>query len=124
VNKIILVLVLTLSSLWAVEFYSYEDALELQKKNHKIIMLDVVRTDCHYCEDMDRKVFQNAAMTEWLDERFIAVKMNLDKEKLPLGIEVNFTPSFYFINADKEIVKKIPGSWSIEDFKDLTKGIK
>ena len=123
-NKFILLLLLSLSSLFAVEFHSYENALKLQKKSNKIIMIDIVRTGCHYCEDMENKVFQNAAMAEWLDARFIAVKMNLDKEKLPLGMKVDFTPTFYFVNADKKIVKKIPGSWNIEDFKDLTKGIK
>lgn len=123
-NRFLLLLLVGFSSLFAVEFHSFEDALKLQKKSNKIIMIDVVRTGCHYCEDMDKKVFQNAAMTKWLDERFISVKMNLDKEKLPLGIKVNFTPTFYFINAESEIVKTVPGSWSIEDFKDLTKGIK
>ena len=123
-NKYILASLLGFSSLFAVDFYSYEDALKLQKKSNKIIMIDVVRTGCHYCEDMEKKVFENAAMAEWLDERFIVVKMNLDKEQLPFGMKVDFTPTFYFVNADKKIVKKIPGSWSIEDFKDLTKGIK
>ena len=123
-NKFVLVILLSFTSLFAVEFYSFEDALNLQKKSNKIIMIDVVRAGCHYCEDMDKKVFQNAAMSRWLDERFISVKMNLDKEKLPLGIKVNFTPTFYFINRNSKIVKTIPGSWNIEDFKDLTKGIK
>ena len=123
-NKFVLVILLSFTSLFAVEFHAYEDALKLQKKSNKIIMIDVVRTGCHYCEDMDKKVFQNAAMSRWLDERFISVKMNLDKEKLPLGIKVNFTPTFYFINRNSKIVKTIPGSWNIEDFKDLTKGIK
>ena len=123
-NKFVIVILLSFTSLFAVEFYSFEDALKLQKKSNKIIMIDVVRTGCHYCEDMDKKVFQNAAMSRWLDERFISVKMNLDKEKLPLGIKVNFTPTFYFINRDNKIVKTIPGSWNIEDFKDLTKDIK
>ncbi len=124
VSRFILVLFLILSSLEAVEFHSYKEALKLQEKSNKIIMIDVVRTGCHYCDDMDKAVFQNAAMSKWLEERFIAVKMNLDNEKLPMGIKVNFTPTFYFVNADKKIVKVIPGSWSIEDFKDLTKGIK
>lgn len=123
-NKLILVLLLTLSCASAVEFHSYEDALKLQEKSSKIIMIDVVRSGCHYCEDMDKEVLQNAAMAKWLQERFIVVKMNLDKEKLPLGIKVDFTPTFYFVNAEEKIIKKIPGSWNIEDFKDLTKGIK
>lgn len=123
-NRLVFIILIGVSSLFAVEFHSYEDALQLQKKTEKIIMIDVVRSGCHYCEDMDKKVFQNAAMAKWLEERFIVVKMNLDKEKLPLGMKVDFTPTFYFINAEKKIVKKIPGSWNIEDFKDLTKGIK
>ncbi|MEA3371231.1 MAG: DUF255 domain-containing protein [Campylobacterota bacterium] len=123
-SRLVLVILFSMSSLFGVEFHSYKDALKLQKESNKIIMIDVVRSGCHYCEDMDKNVFQNAAMSRWLDERFIAVKINLDKEKLPLGIKVNFTPTFYFVNADKKIVKTIPGSWNIEDFKDLTKGIK
>lgn len=123
-NRFVLVVLLSVSSLFGVEFHTYEDALKLQEKSNKIIMIDVVRTGCHYCEDMDKKVFQNAAMSKWLDERFISVKMNLDKEKIPLGIKVNFTPTFYFVNIDSKIVKTIPGSWNIEDFQDLTKDIK
>ncbi|WP_373003906.1 thioredoxin family protein [Sulfurimonas sp.] len=123
-NKYILILAFSISSLFAVEFYSYEEALKMQKKNKKIIMIDVVRTGCHYCEDMDRDVFKDKEMSKWLDERFIAVKINLDNEKLPLGFKVNFTPTFFFLDENKKLLKTIPGSWNIQDFKDLTKGIK
>lgn len=123
-NKYLLVLLLSLTSLFALEFHSYEDALKLQKKSGKTIMIDVIRTDCHYCEDMDKDVFQNNEMSEWLENRFIPVKLNLKNDKLPLGIQVHFTPTFFFVDTNGKIVKKIPGSWNIEDFKDLTKGIK
>jgi len=124
VNRLILVFLLSISSLFGVEFYSYSDALKMQKNSKKIIMIDVVRTGCQYCENMDREVFKDKKMSKWINDRFICVKINMDNEKVPLGIKVNFTPTFYFVNADKEIVKKIPGSWNIQDFKDLTKGIK
>ena len=123
-SRYLLVLLLSLSSLYAVEFHSYDDALKLQKKSNKIIMIDVVRSDCQYCEKMDREVFQDIEMSKWLDKRFISVKINLDKEKLPLGLKVHFTPTFYFVNGDSKIVKTVPGSWNIQDFQDLTKGIK
>ena len=111
-------------SLFALEFHSYEEALQLQKKNGKIIMIDVMRTDCHYCKDMQRKVFDNVAMSKWLEKRFIPVKLNLDFDELSLGIHVYFTPTFFFIDADQKVIKKIPGSWNIQDFKDLTRNIK
>ena len=123
-NKIIIIFLLGISSLWGANFYSYKDAVELQKQNKKIIMIKIVRNDCHYCKDMQAEVCENPEMSKWLLEHFIIVKVNLDKEDAPLGIKVSFTPSFYFVNEDKEIVKKIPGAWNIEDFKDLTKGIK
>ena len=123
-NKIVLILIFSMSWLWGVELHTYKEALEIQKKSEKIIMLKIVRNNCHYCEDMQTEVCENEKMAKWLEERFIVVKVNLDKQEAPLGIKVSFTPSFYFINRDEKIVKKIPGSWNIEDFKDLTKGIK
>ena len=123
-SKIFLLLALSVCSLWAVKFHSYKDALILQKESGKIIMLDVIRSDCHYCEDMNEKVFKNVEMSRWLKKRFIPVQLNLDSDTLPLGLEVHFTPTFFFIDKNSKILKKIPGAWNIEDFKDLTKGIK
>jgi thioredoxin-related protein len=127
VNKIfglLSVVFLGVNSLSALEFHSYEEARKLQKESGKIIMIDVVRTNCHYCSDMQKNVFDNKEISAWIEERFIPVKVNLDKQQLPLGLKVYFTPTFFFVNKEQKIVKKIPGSWSIEDFKDLTKNIK
>jgi len=108
----------------ALEFKSYKEAKILQKKSKKLIMLEVMRSNCHYCSDMQRDVFNDKEMGKWIDERFIAVKINLDNDSLPLGLKVSFTPSFFFIDADDNIKKKIPGSWNIEDFKSMTKDLK
>ncbi len=123
-NKTVLILLMSAVSLFALEFHTYEEALQLQKENGKIIMIDVMRTDCHYCKDMKRKVFDDAAMSAWLEKRFIPVELNLDFDDLPLGIHVYFTPTFFFVNKEHKIIKKVPGSWGIQDFKDLTVNIK
>lgn len=123
-NKILLLLMMIALSLNALEWKSYKEALKIQKQNSKIIMIDVIRTNCRYCSDMERDVFKDEDMSAWLDERFIPVKVNIDTDTLPLGLKVSFTPSFFFVNKDSIIVKKVPGSWNIEDFKLLTKDIK
>lgn len=123
-NKIFLIFISGFLSLYALDFHSYEEGLKLQKKSNKIIMIDIVRSNCHYCKDMDKKVFDNKEMTKWIESRFIPVKLNLDFDKLPLGINVYFTPTFFFVDKNHKIVKKIPGSWGIQDFKDLTENIK
>ena len=123
-NKFICYLLCISVHLSAVEWVSYTDALAIQEKNHKIIMIDTIRTDCQYCTHMEMEVFDNLYMEEWLEERFILVKINLDKDEIPLGIKPIMTPSFYFINEKQEVVKKFIGSWNIEDFKSLTRNIK
>ncbi len=87
-------------------------------------MLDIVRTGCHYCTDMEKKVFDDKEMSKWIEERFIPVKLNKSVETLPLGLKVMFTPTFYFVDKEGKILKRVPGSWNIQDFKDLTEKIK
>jgi len=124
VNKIIIYILLGLVSLYGAEFHSYEQALKMQKKNHKIIMLDVMRSDCHFCIQMQKEVFENKEMLQWLEKRFILCEINLDFDDLPLGLKVHFTPTFFFVDENSKILKTIPGSWNIQDFKDLTRNIK
>lgn len=122
--KIVIVLLFSFYSLFAMDWYSYSDAIKLQEKSSKVIMIDVVRTHCQYCIKMDKNVFHDKEMSKWLKERFIPVKINLDIDEMPLDVKVQMTPTFYFLDKNHNIIKTIPGSWSIQDFKDLTKNIK
>lgn len=123
-NKIIFFLLLCFVSLFGVEWQSYEKAQKKQQKSSKIVMIYIERTDCRYCINMHREVFDDKEMSEWIEERFIPVKLNLDMDDIPLDISVLMTPSFYFVNKNQKIVKMIPGSWNIDDFKSLIKNIK
>ncbi|MDY0121625.1 MAG: DUF255 domain-containing protein [Sulfurimonas sp.] len=123
-NKFLALMLGMYCTLSALEWKTYQEALELQKKSNKLIMIDVVRDNCRFCTDMDRNVFEDKEMSVWLESRFIPVKLNLDHDTLPLGIKVHFTPTFYFIDNANAIKKKIPGSWNIEDFQSMTKDLK
>ena len=48
----------------------------------------------------------------------------MDFDDIPLNLNPKMTPTFYFISKEEKILKVIPGSWNIEDFKDLTRKIK
>ena len=117
-------LLLCVSSLSALNFYSYEDALKLQKTNGKTIMVDVMRSDCHYCAKMEEETLNDAEMSAWLESRFIPVEINLDFDELPRGLNVFVTPTFFFLDTSHKVTKKLAGYWSKEDFKELTKDIK
>lgn len=120
-NKLLTVLFLSsMISLQAVQWLTLEEGLDKAKKTHKLLMLDVVRDNCHFCKDMINNVFNDKEMSAWIESCFIPVKLNISHEILPEGITVQVTPTFLFLNSDKKIVKKIKGSWNIKDFKKLS----
>lgn len=123
---LILTMLMTLNPLWAqgVQWRSWHTGMQEAKATGKIIMVDVVRSDCHYCKEMDVAVFQDSAMAAEIEKDFIPVKINLSEEGLPLGLEVSMTPTFFFISKEGVLLKKVPGSWNQTDFRSFLDGVK
>ena len=115
-NKSFVLLLVASVSLMAIEWRSYKEALVEAKSTDKIVMIDTIRNHCHYCEDMQKNVFEDKNMTLFIEKDFIPVRINISNEKLPLGLHVSVTPTFFFISKDEKIIKEVPGSWNIEDF--------
>ncbi len=107
-----------------VEWRSFAAALDEAKATDKIIMIDAVRTGCHYCDDMDANLFQDETMAAYIEKRFIPVKINLAEEALPWGLEVSMTPTFFFVTKEGRVLKKVPGSWNEADFRSFLDGVK
>ena len=120
-NRVFVLLLLGSASLLAqgVSWLNWEEALEATRATGKVIMIDAVRDGCHFCVDMDRAVFEDAQMAEYIQRCFIPVKVNLSNEAMPLDLSVPMTPSFYFIEGGTELLKMIPGSWNKEDFRSF-----
>ena len=108
-----------------VQTYSYEEALIIAKKEHKMIMIEGYIPYCRYCIKMDREVMVEDVVKEALNKDFIVVKKNLLIETLPLGIKKLRTPSFYFIDSDgKRMIDSVEGFGNMQTFLDLLKMIK
>lgn len=123
VKKIVTLFMFCISTLFSsIHWYGYKEALEIQKINSKIIMINVFRENCKYCVLMD-KTFEEEELTDWINEHFIAVKVDAKSCLNDINLNVKMTPSFLFIDKNKKIIKTISGSWSKEDFIDLTKNI-
>jgi len=113
-------LMLSILSLHALEWKSYEEGLKEAKKSGKLLMIDIVRDGCHYCSDMDHQVFSDSQMASWIEGCFVPVKINISHETLPKTLTVEVTPTFVFMPSDQTPVKEILGAWSKEDFKALS----
>jgi thioredoxin-related protein len=113
-----LLLFSTAAALFAegVQWRNWEEGLSEAKAQKKLLLVEAVREGCHYCDEMQHEVFDDAAMASRIEERFVPVRIDLSQERMPLGLTVGMTPSFYFLTSDAKVIKFVPGSWNRDDF--------
>lgn len=82
-KKITLILALVLFSVansiaQEIKWVSLEDALALQKKKPKKIMMDVYTNWCGPCKMLDKNTFQNPDVAKYVNDNYYAVKFNAE----------------------------------------------
>lgn len=105
-------------------YSSFEEAVQKAKKENKFVMIKATSEHCHYCKKMDHEVFSDPEVISAVEDSFVAVEIDIYKEQLPKGVQTKLTPTFFFLDSDKNIVKKVPGSWDKEDFLEILKEVK
>lgn len=108
----------------SIKYVSFDTALKMASQDDRIIMIKATSRHCHYCKKMDREVFVEDEVVQVFQKDFIAVSVDVGKAALPLGLESAVTPTFFFVNKDKKMIKRIPGSWNKEDFLVILKEAK
>ncbi len=61
-----------------INWVTLEQALELQKKTPKKIMVDMYTVWCGPCKMLDRNTFQNKDVAEYVNKNYYAVKFNAE----------------------------------------------
>ena len=77
---LILVLFLTVNTITAqkINWVSFEEAVALQKKNPKKILIDMYTNWCGPCKMLDRNTFQNKDVAAYINKHYYAVKFNAE----------------------------------------------
>jgi len=97
----------------------YQKALSLVKKSDRLMMLKLTSEDCHFCKKMDKEVFADKEIDSFINKSFVLLDIDVKKEKLPLDVDYEVTPTFFFIGSDEKVIYKIQGSWNKKDFIEL-----
>ena len=61
-----------------INWVTLEEAVELQKKSPKKIMMDVYTSWCGPCKMLDRNTFSNKDVAEYVNKHYYAVKFNAE----------------------------------------------
>jgi thioredoxin-related protein len=110
---------------------SWEQVKRKAKQENKYIFVDCYATWCGPCKQMDKETYPNEKVGELVNEKFIAVKLQMDSTKndsepiqnwYPVVNEIKTKyaipgyPTFLFFSPDGELVHQDVGYKPVKDF--------
>jgi len=125
-----------------VKWYTIEEAVALNKKEPRKILVDVYTDWCGWCKKMDKETWENPVIAKYLNKNFYPVKFNAESTK-PIEFEghtfVNkgegtrsshqfavallqgkmSYPSIAYMNEDLQLLAAVPGYRTAEQIEPL-----
>ena len=84
----------------------YADGIQWQKnlqsmaqaarESNKKVMILMTSEHCRYCKQMHREVFDNQAIADYINEHFVALELDINKDAYPEELEVRGVPATFF----------------------------
>ncbi len=93
-----------------INWFSYEEGLVVSRAEKKKVFLHFYANWCVYCGKMAKETFQNPAVVSYLNNNFIAVRVDTDKEPATsMKYGVTGLPSTWFLTEMGEAIGTVPG---------------
>lgn len=93
-----------------IDWMAYEEGVARGKENQKKVFLNFYADWCKYCKVMDQKTFTDESVVAYLNENFIPIRVNSDKQKkVARDYNVQALPVSWFIAEDGENIGSQPG---------------
>lgn len=93
-----------------IQWHSYDDGMARGQFEKKKIFLHFVADWCFYCGVMENEAFKDPAIIVSLNENFVPVKVDYDKETDTANFyRVQGLPDTIFIAEDGQIIGRRPG---------------
>lgn len=103
---------------------TFDQAIKKAKSENKIIFIDCYAVWCGPCKHMANVVFKDLALAKYFNENFINLKFDMEKGDgitLRKKFEVEFFPTFIFVNGDGEVIHRIVGGSDAPEFLEKAK---
>ena len=105
-----------------IEWQSYEVGMARGKSENKKIFLHFYARWCSSCKVMTEKTFKDPGVIASLNENFIPIKVDVDKERQASDMfKIRVLPDTWFIAENTEIIGHRPGYIPLEQMKTILK---
>lgn len=97
---------------------SFDEALQAARKEKKHVFIDFYTDWCGPCKRMSREVFPQKSVGDFMNARFVCLKLNAEKEGVELAKKygVKAYPTYYVIDAQGKQLMTASGSMPPDDF--------
>lgn len=105
---------------------TWDEAMELAKKDGKVIFVDAYTTWCGPCKRMAKNTFPNPKVGEFFNANFVNMKIDMEKpagRKFQQKYPVQAFPTLYWIGPDGETVHRQKGAQDAVSFLKLGKHV-
>jgi putative disulphide-isomerase len=106
------------------ENLSFAEVLKKAKQENKLVFLDCYTTWCGPCKKMSNQVFPLKAVGDFMNARFVNVKIDMETEEgreLGKRYGVKSFPTMFLLNAEGEVLSQIVGAQSPDVFVEKVK---
>ncbi len=105
---------------------TWEEALEIAKKENKLIFLDIYATWCGPCKKLKRNTFSNSEVGTFYNQNFVNVAYNGeqgDGAMLAQKYRLTGYPSLLFIDGNGKVVRQTGGYHKPKELLEVGKQI-
>ncbi len=126
-----------------IKWYTFKQAMELNKKHPKKIFIDMYTDWCGWCKKMDASTFKNPVIVKYMNENYYAVKFNAERKDTvdfkgkeyvntnPHGTRATHQlaqtllngrmsyPSYVFMDQDENLITVVPGYQKAPHFEPI-----
>lgn len=104
--------------------HNFDKALQKAKNQNKEVMMMYTAVWCPECNYMKDVVFKDKEVVRYIQEHFIVLTLDIQKDTLPEGHSYMGIPTFFFIGKDAKEKNKIVGGDKASKFLETLKALK
>lgn len=97
---------------------SLDDAINLAKKENKLVFIDFYTDWCGPCKNMARQVFPQKKVGDFLNSKFVCLKLNAEKEGKELAAKYNVKayPTYVVLDTNTQPRMHASGAMNADEF--------